>query len=60
MFQSTPPARAATAVAAALFLLYAVFQSTPPARAATAQLPAVSAALLFQSTPPARAATYTL
>ena len=57
MFQSTPPARAATGQFR-LRVPRTEFQSTPPARAATRtvwQLPA--AIRLFQSTPPARAAT---
>ena len=57
MFQSTPPARAATKRSSSMATFVALFQSTPPARAATISWPYTSAVELFQSTPPARAAT---
>ena len=56
-FQSTLPARGATA-AAAVLLAHIVFQSTLPARGATAcEAVQVAAMCIFQSTLPARGAT---
>ena len=56
-FQSTPPARGATALST-ICAPCCIFQSTPPARGATAcpRRP-WPAACSFQSTPPARGAT---
>src|ERR1017187_10002166 len=56
MFQSTPPARAATEMLTLLGRLRK-FQSTPPARAATPHAGDCARGRMFQSTPPARAAT---
>ena len=55
-FQSTPPARGATAFHA-LPAAACVFQSTPPARGATYTRRLYAKGLEFQSTPPARGAT---
>ena len=56
LFQSTPPARGATA-ASTPSAISCRFQSTPPARGATADRLADTDADIFQSTPPARGAT---
>ena len=56
MFQSTPPARAATE-ASYFWDAWNAFQSTPPARAATRRAMGPNVGFRFQSTPPARAAT---
>ena len=55
-FQSTPPARGATATAAKAKRTVG-FQSTPPARGATFLWLLCLPASAFQSTPPARGAT---
>ena len=56
VFQSTPPARGATAPPPRLSPVKK-FQSTPPARGATQLLAVVGDLVEFQSTPPARGAT---
>ena len=54
VFQSTPPARGATAWISVASGRPRTFQSTPPARGATKSGRSWFAAYLFQSTPPAR------
>ena len=56
-FQSTLPARGATASASAFAAATAAFQSTLPARGATRRVMSVPASTRFQSTLPARGAT---
>ena len=57
-FQSTPPARGATAYPDATVTGQNQFQSTPPARGATVTLRHFGTMARFQSTPPARGATF--
>ena len=58
IFQSTPPARGATAIPCPRWAAKPSFQSTPPARGATPDVLGDIRVVEFQSTPPARGATF--
>ena len=56
-FQSTPPVRGATRIAAEQAKIDSIFQSTPPVRGATYRAKVTVGKDIFQSTPPVRGAT---